>query len=58
MMGVGRDVYEVNEDMGKLGLGLGVHIRVLCKLADANNSKLHTLKVRLQRARQIHAHPL
>ena len=41
-----------------LGLGLGVHIRVLCKLADANNSKLHTLKVRLQRARQIHAHPL
>jgi hypothetical protein len=39
-------------------LGLGVHIRVLCKLADANNSKLHTLKVRLQRERQIHAHLL
>ena len=39
-------------------LGLGVHVRVLFKLADANDSKLRTLKVRLQRERQIHAHPL
>ena len=41
-----------------LGLGFGVYIRVLCELADANSSKLHTLKVRLQRERQVHIYLL
>ena len=38
----------------RLGLGLGVQIRTLCKLADVNDSELHTLKVRLQKERQIY----